>query len=418
MRLLDKSKISFISFFFVFCIMIYAGKATVFARQLGDIRTIGNSFALIVTFVFAIFNKVKFTKNYFLSLLVFSVYAIATTINNGIVNMWWYSQWIIFLTMAFVLCRGFGERMFVVIETVLCWLCAISLVCWTINLCAPSFMEGVVKKLSFSKPYAEDSNVLANMIVYTINSERGRSEFALLIRNAGFAWEPGAFACFCNLGFFCNMLRTNLSIKQNGSLLIFFLALLSSQSTTGYIMFIIMMLTWLLVNRRFYLAFFLIPVLVFLFSMPFVQGKLFDEINGMQYLDESRIEGSVGRLFSLQLSFQEFLRHPILGIGGWSGGTWFAQHGYEISIISGIGTMLYQYGLIITFIFVLSLVKSSKKTALLFGNNAWALIVVIIGMMISYSLWNQPLYLSFWLWNAYSGIPENMKEITNIENNE
>ena len=73
--------------------------------------------------------------------------------------------------------------------------------------------------------------------------------------------------------------------------------------------------------------------------MPFVKEKLFEEIENLQYADIELISGALGRLYSFQLNFEEFLRHPIIGLGGYTEGTWLAQHNYDVATISGIGNM-------------------------------------------------------------------------------
>ena len=115
------------------------------------------------------------------------------------------------------------------------------------------------------------------------------------------------------------------------------------------------------------------------------------------------ISGSVGRLFSLQLNFEEFLRHPIIGLGGYAEGTWLALHGYDIATISGIGHMLVYFGAVMTALFLVLLFKACKyikeKTN---SSNSWILFVVILGMMVSYNLWKQPLYIAFWMFGIYA----------------
>ena len=119
---------SVFNYFFVFCLFIYAGSATVFARDLGDIRTVGNAFAMVMSAAFFVLNRIKLGKPYFISIAVFLLYAAITSINNKMINPHWISEWIIWLTMAYLLCQGLKEKLFAVVETVLCILCVISLV--------------------------------------------------------------------------------------------------------------------------------------------------------------------------------------------------------------------------------------------------------------------------------------------------
>ena len=84
LTLIDKTtKTSWFNYFFMFCIIaIYGGYATLFARELGDIRTLGNAFALFITIVFFIKNRIRFNQAFWISILVFLSYAAVTSLNN------------------------------------------------------------------------------------------------------------------------------------------------------------------------------------------------------------------------------------------------------------------------------------------------------------------------------------------------
>ena len=403
-ELLDKSRISLFNYFYLACIVLYAGKATVFARDLGDISTIGNAFALLLSIIFYFQNKIVFSKNYAKVIVVFLLYAAATSINNNMINPLWMSQWLIWITIAYFICQGFKERLFVAFETVLFHLSIIGVVLWTIQLVAPNIIAQLVKTFEFSKPYTEDGNVLANMIVYTlVNQDYGFSDFDLFARNAGFAWEPGAFASMICLAIFCNILRTNLSLKRNVSLWVFFVALFSTQSTTGFMIFMVMLAVWAIVNKKYIAIPLVIPAIIVLANLSFVNDKLLSEYEGLQNADFSgRSSGSFGRMYSFQLDFEEFLRHPILGLGGYQNGTWYKLQGYDFATISGIGHLLAYYGAIMTILFFYLLVRSCIKIKELFQtNNSFLLLVTIVGMMISYSLWGHPLYIAFWMFCVF-----------------
>ena len=405
-QLLDRSKISLFDYLFVFSFFIYAGGATVFARELGDIRTLGNGFALFITVVFVVVNKVRFTKNYWVSIGVFLLYALATAIYYHLLNLWWISVNFLLITYGYVICRGFRNCYFVVFETIIYHLCIISIPFWILYLVFPELLSSIVKIFEFSKTYADDGNVIANMIVYTLpNKDYGNSEFSLMPRNPGFVWEPGAFASIICLGIFCNMMRTNFKLNGNRALWLFLFVLLTTQSTTGLIIFIIMILLWCIGERKYGLLAILAPVGAALFTFPFVRDKLFAEFETAQNLDYTYAHGIQGRFFSLMIDWEEFLHHPILGLGCNFQGTWLNQNGYDIVTISGLGDLLATYGAIIAIIFVVLLVKSSLCINIdLNTKQGWILIAVIIGTMISYDLWKEPLYIAFWMYCVFGAV--------------
>lgn len=406
-KLIDNTVISKFNFFYMFCMLVYLGYATVFARNLGDITTWGNTFALIITAILIKTNKIRFKSSYFISILVFLAFALVTTINNGIMNPMWISQWIIWLTITYCINYIFREKLFVVYETLMYYLCIISLVCWIINIIMPAFMEAIVSTFQFSTPHGgEDSNVAGNIIFYTMNREGGINDFSFFIRNAGFAWEPGAYASYICLAIFCNSLRTNLRLKNNKQLIVFVITLFSTQSTTGFAIFLAMIAVWLIINRKFWLAFILIPIGIYIFQLPFVQDKMMNEYENLELVDLSKTSDggtyTLGRMYSFVLNWEEFLRHPILGLGGWQGGTWLNRFGYDnIATISGIGEMLAMYGAIMTSLFLFLMFKTMQLISRTISKNGYLLIVAVIGMMISYSMWRHPIYICFWMYGIY-----------------
>ena len=411
-KLLDKSNISIFTYLYVFCfIAIYAGHATVFARNLGDIRTVGNTFALILTIVFVLVKKISFKMDYFLVLGVFLLYAFITAFAYKNLNWWWISVRFFFITYAYVISKATCSHLITLFETILYHLTIIALFFWVIMLVSPGLLDIIVHTFHFSEPLAEDGNVDANMIIYTLpNYEYGIHDFRLSFfrRNPGFMWEPGAFASMLCVAIFCNILRKKGLVLTNNSVLwVFLIALFSTQSTTGFAVFFIMLFVLLFTTRKFGWAIIVIPLAVILFtSLSFFGDKLLHEQEMLQYKDVMNTQGQQGRFFSLVLDWQEFLRHPVLGLGcNWQD-TWLAQNGFEISTVSGIGDLLSTYGAVIAVLFLCM----TYKTCLVIDReydtkNGFLLIPVILGIMVSYAMWLYPIFIAIWMygiWEPYS----------------
>lgn len=407
-NLLDKTKISVFDYLYFFCIIIYAGCATEFARSLGSFGSIGNIFAIVITLVFVWKNRVQFSRRFLWVLVLFTLYAILTFVQNDRISPLWLGLWWMCFLISYSICYQFGKRVIVVYETIIYHLSIISLLFWGVYLVAPSTVEQIVDMFQFSTSYSTDVHS-KNMIVYTLmDTERQQmSEFVSLPRNSGFAWEPGAFACFICFAIFCNIIRTGFTLRKNWSILVLFVALLATSSTTGYMILIAILIFWIISNRKLAHMLYIIPIAIILFQQPFVRDKMLEEYSSvgdmnLALYDEETMH-ALGRFASFQLDWNEFLRHPVLGIGGYSKGTFLMQQGYDnIATISGIGKLLSRYGAIMAFIFILLLVKAAKLINVLFKtNNGWLLIVVIIGSMISYDIWIQPAIMTFWMFGLW-----------------
>lgn len=404
MNLFQTRHTPFFKYFYLFCFIIYAGGAVVFARSLGDIRTIGNAFAIILTLILIKKENIHFYVNYFCGIIVFSLFAAITFVNNGLINPLWWSQWLLWLSYAYCICQSFKEDLFRSYEIILSWLCIISIPLWLLSCIDYGAVQSLVSIFEFSKPFSENSASL-NMVIFTVlDPELAQSEFTWFIRNSGFAWEPGAFACFINIAIMCNIFRTNFNLKGNRILWLFIFTLFTTQSTTGLAVFIFIIITWLLIQRKYKYALLLIPVIIVLVNFPFVKDKFLDEFVNVKYVNLNDMAGdsgyALGRLYSLQLDWEEFLRHPLIGLGGYSDGTFLKKFGYDnIATISGIGKLLSMYGAIMTIAFCILLIKSSQYISNIINNkNGYLLIVVIIGSMIGYNIWTNPLMIAFWMY--------------------
>lgn len=130
-------------------------------------------------------------------------------------------------------------------------------------------------------------------------------------RNCGLFWEPGAFQFFINMAFLLAIAHKQL---RWGHYLILSTALLSTQSTTGYIVFALILLGYgptsalppKLKGLGLGLSLIAIPI-----TFPFLDRVVFSKFSS----DSSSFVSFVSRSQDLSLDWQIFLQHWLSGVG-------------------------------------------------------------------------------------------------------
>ncbi len=387
----------------MFFIIIYAARANAFVRGLGDPLSMGNALAVVFTIIMIFKHRVKFTKNYLISIFILIIYTIITFIVHSYVSGGFIPRWFIYLTIAYVICQIYGERIYALIESALLPLILISMGMWVLHLMFPDVIHTFVESVSLPSFSDNPDYMTYNCIFYTINGEEDRvlSDYFMFKRNAGFAWEPGAYATLACLGISCSLIR-NPNRLISVSMVIYLAAIATSQSTTGVFILASILLVWVIINKKYLWAILLVPVALYVFGLSFVGDKFVDE-----YTDISLAAGNLnnaeyhGRLFGLEASLVEFMQHPIIGLGG-KQETYLLSTGMDAAIFSGLGFLLTRFGLLLSVVFFIILFKSEKNVRCCFNNRGGFCVIVTIALsMISYSMWEQPLFLALAFMSVY-----------------
>ena len=401
------SKIKIVSFFdklFLFFIVIYAGNANVMTRSLSTWdNSIGVVFILLLLTIFKLKNNFKFKKKYFKVVLVFSVYSTILFFKFGEFHPKFFLIWFLNLTLAYSIVNYFNYRLFFLFEKIMIQLCLVSLLFFFFLLVATDPFINLLKNLSIFEPAWENGE--ANIFIYTINEQ---SRIILGgFRNAGFAWEPGAFACLIVLAIYCNLLINKFKLF-NFRFYILLASLISCFSSTGFALLILILIFYQLnirVKSRFLVFPFICTVSLYIFSLPDVSTKIGDTItfdvdktiSNMKLYD---LKYSPQRFESFAIDFIDFLAHPIVGYGGHQDARWTSKIGLEIGTISGIGKVFGKYGLFGIFLFFVVLYKTSKLYYRKFQyKGKFFFFLIILFISFSYSLIESPLFLAFWMYS-------------------
>jgi hypothetical protein len=252
-----------------------------------------------------------------------------------------------------------------------------------------------------------------NLLFYSVQP----TSFSLMYnnlpaRNCGFAWEPGGFAVYICLAIFINLFFDKSGKGSKRRLWVLLIALLTTQSTTGFIIFIIIGLFYYL-NENLKKILLVLPIIilgiVLILSLPFMAEKIVSLAQDVNEVDAIVASGygretsvTPQRFASFLIAFKDFYLNPILGTGGFKGESWTSKIGVNISTISGIGNLLSYFGLVGFLFFMIVSYKTSVLYAKHFGYNGRILFfLIILTISVSYGILFMPLIMCFWIFSLF-----------------
>lgn len=215
----------------------------------------------------------------------------------------------------------------------------------------------------------------------------------LMLRNSGFFWEPGVYQGYLILCLFFNyynLPRIWANEKIKIITIIFFV--ISTMSTTGYILLFILIVLYLLAKFRRNIAVFVLIGSVLLFiaafafnNLPFLGNKiLMQQQNALTTTQDYTVD----RFGSFLLDWHYIQKHPIFG-NGFHEKTKYADHPEIIQIVqdgkstglsNGLSSYVASAGLLgMLWYFYFMLIKRNKKKRLYFAIFILLIIILLLG---------------------------------------
>jgi hypothetical protein len=415
---------SFLELFTLFVLVVYAGQGNTFVGPLSFVQNpLGAFIPVAFCAILAIRAKLAFETKYFVLMFGLAAYFIAISIKYKEIHPTFFLAYVYYFSLAYILIKTLGMRLFRIFERVNFYMAVISLSFWVLQFILGgdtlfNFIGGLPGMTTFSKVTAEGYNIL----LYSIQPAESSLLYNFSIpRNCGYAWEPGAFAVYLCMAIFVNLFMTNPGKARQTRLWVLIITLITTQSTTGYLIFIVMITIYLL-RKRLSIIMLVLPftvvAMIYVASLPFMSKKvinLIDDTKGINQLLEdyygSETPASPQRFTSFIIAFVDFKANPILGIGVQSTEAWTYKAGANISTISGIGNLLAQFGLVGFLFFIILTIRSSIFFSRYFRyNNILLLFFIIVFISISYSILFNPLISSFWMFHLFA--PEKLRALT------
>lgn len=171
------------------------------------------------------------------------------------------------IIMSFLLCAVLRENAVYYIVKITIQLAALSLIFFAVQLISGPFMTYIGTIINL--PPRIGNPGYTNIIFFTFDN------FNHLYQNSGFSWEPGAFGDFLDLGILMHFLINGFKFDKGAWILT--AAIITTQSTTTYLCFAVVILLFLRVNglKLTTLLLFAVPAMcVIAVNVPFLVDKI------------------------------------------------------------------------------------------------------------------------------------------------
>ncbi len=395
--------------------LLYLGGATIYTRyeMTYPQLDVGGALALFFVAVLAlkIVRKKKKYKGFLCMLATIGLWTILQYIKYGEGVIYFQLLWDVFA--GYIICVAYKEEVFYYYEHCLTKLCLISIVLWFASWILP-FVPVLLKEISPNWIYAlEESNILI------FGLQPASFHDALLFRrNCGFAWEPGRFGCFIVLGLFFNLARTHFSFN-NKNFKILLMALLTTQSTTGFAALGVIALYYLYNVKRKYFVPSLIAIVALsavVASLPFMSEKMStlwiskshnEEFEKkVTYWTDVEKETIVPQRFDgLLWEFYNIKQDPLLGYGKDPARSYTGNYfNNRLVLYNGDLKVFAILGLFFGSLYFIMIFWGSKYISAYFGTKGPVFAALLfIAVNVSYPFQFEPLFLAMYFMPIYVG---------------
>lgn len=424
-------KLTAFEYFFVAIIVIYGGRANVFIENpfielstFAGIQLFWSTMPILISAILAYRWRVTFDKQYYYVLAVIVTYFIAISVKYHQIRPTILLNYIILITLVYITIRALKTNFLRIYELVVYNLAIIGIAMWALQtVMGGDSLLNIFSKIPGIDLFSNVSGEGLNAIIYSVQpfSYNLQNNFDVPVpRNCGFTWEPGAFAVYLCIAIFINLFVTD-SNKKNIRFWILLSALITTQSTTGFTIFLVIVIFYYFnKNLNFLLLVFpmLIVIVAYIFTLPFMGTKIVNlgsETSEMEMIVESSIDKeekvNPQRFVSFMIAFEDFIQNPVLGIIGSPEDSWTVKIDANISPISGVGNLLAQNGFAGFLFFLILSLKSSFYMARHFKyKGKYLFFMITLFISISYSIILTPLISSFWMFSIFA---DDEKKINN-----
>ncbi len=344
-----------------------------------------NVFCFLIIFVWIIFHYFKYGQVYPMTL--FLIYNVI---------------------MAYIFVTVFGYKIFVLYEQYVSLLALISIVLWSLYQVTPIIWDNIYS--IFSVIDGSDTS-RSNILIFGV----ANSSDILGTRNLGFAQEPGFFSVFLIIAIYFNLVLNRFSLSGNNNFYVLVLALVTTQSTTGYLSLLPIIFLYFFQKSVFtktFIIFLMICAVPLIASLPFIGEKISTYMYSEDSIETATMSSDYQstinsvyvpqRIDGLVFEWFNFMNDPVLGYGTEFNRNSFVGNfiGDAIVVSNGNVKIFSKFGFIIGILFLLGVYKTGKLLHPFYpvlGGICFLFTFLVIGF--SYDIIHIPLLLSIWIFS-------------------
>lgn len=410
---MKKYKIFSYEYILVFLVIIVSARAIPFFS-----KTLWGLFIVFIVSFFFDKNRFKFSKKSIKVFLVLTLFVITYLIKYRLeFDPIFTVKYFLLVATARSIINILGFRLLNIYQVIIIKLVKISLVFYLLQILFKGLVINTIVTISHilfnTKNLIGGTKLYGSILIYTVNTGYD----TILPRNAGFAWEPGPFSMFIVLAILFTFSTNNFKINKN--IIILIIGLITTQSTTGFITFFIVLAIYAFQKNKslifIYLPIFL-SVSIFLYtSLPFLQEKITNQIVYSQTDMEKTLLNyrigisssadrniSIGRFSGFMLNLLDFYKNPFIGFGGHYENTIAYKYNADIHSTTGLGNWLAQFGLIGMILMLYSLTKSLSLIGDYFNIRGKPfLILIFLSFFFGFNILDSVLFMSFILFYPF-----------------
>lgn len=399
-------------YFYFFVMILFAARAVNITGSM--VYYTGSIISFLIPIILTIILLCKYPISFrcrklTITLIVISFWFICQYIKYKSLNVSLTFYLYYTILIAYIHIRIYDWKIIRFYEDIVAHLSIFSLIGWGMQIVFPSLIH---KLMIFS---SSAGTISGSSLLYSAG--RDYSEAIIFFRNAGFSWEPGMFASLLLVSIFFNLLLTqmNLNAQKNPKLYVMLLALITTQSTTGFGCCIIIFFLSYVYNYKskikWLLAALFIPISIWIYSLPFMGEKINELwVSNRKELVEQYKEKSeyiksgiaLTRFQALSLELYNIEHDPLIGYGRDDNQSYVVQNIFNFGLPNGLLKIFAKYGIPLGIIFYILLFKFSSALSVKYKYKcSYAFFTLYCLISVSYSFIESPIFLSFALFPLF-----------------